>query len=201
MKKIINHIRKVGFAVACLLLSFQGMAQLSISGSNCVVAGGITGFQYTISGSYTGATTLTWTITGGVIAGTGNTTRTGTVGAFGPSIRVVWNQNASSASIQAVTSNPSGSSTKSVTVITIANTVSPSSQLVNYYSSASITGGAPNSTSCTPTYSYWWETSSSSSGPFTTVSGATSQNLTINPVTQKAYYRRVLSFNGGLKYP
>lgn len=172
-------------------------AQLSITGANCVMAGGTTGYQYTISGAWQPQYTLTWTITGGVIAGSGNTSRSGTIASIGPLVRIVWNQNASSASVQATVTNL-GSNTKTVTVITVANTVSPSSQTVAYNSSATITGGSPNGTSCTP--SYWWESAANSGGPFTLVSGATGQNLTINPVTQTAYYRRVLSFNGDNVY-
>lgn len=181
-----------------LLAGLCVTAQLSMSGSNCVVNGGTTGYQYTISGAWQPQYTISWTINGGVIAGTSNTTKSGTIASIGPSIRVVWNANPASASVQ-VTVQVLGSNTKTVTVITIPNTVSPSSQVVPYNSSATVTGGAP-SAGCAPSYSFWWETSSSVSGPFTTVSGATSQNLTVNPFLQTAYYRRVLSFNGDNVY-
>ncbi len=193
-----NSFKSLSLVPVLLLSVLFSNAQLSMSGSNCAVNGGTTGYQYTISGSYQASYTISWTVTGGVIAGTSNTSKSGTIASIGPSIRVVWNANPASASVQ-VTVQVLGSNTKTVTVITVPNTVSPSSQVVAYNSSATVTGGAP-SAGCTPSYSFWWETSSSATGPFTTVSGATSQNLTVNPFLQTAYYRRVLSFNGDNVY-
>ena len=186
--------KSIGSLLVLVFFGLTCQAQLSMSGSNCVVNGGTTGYQYTISGAWQPQYTISWTISGGVVAGTSNTTKSGTIASIGPSLRVVWNANATGAYVQ-VTVQVLGSNTKTVTVVTIPNTVSPSSQLVNYGSSATITGGSPGA-GCAPSYSFWWETSANSGGPFTTVSGATTQNLTVNPVTQTAYYRRVLSFNG-----
>lgn len=198
MTSTIKKAKHAWLVTILLLSALFSNGQLSMSGSNCVVDGGTTGYQYTISGAYQSSYTISWTISGGVVAGTSNTTKSGTIASIGPSLRVVWNANATGASVQ-VTVQVLGSNTKNVTVITIPNTVTPSSQNINYNSSATVTGGTPGS-GCSPTYSFWWETSSSSSGPFTTVSGATSQNLTVNPVTQTAYYRRVLYHNGDYIY-
>jgi len=116
----------------------------------------------------------------------------------GPSQHVVFNSGAGTATVN-LTLNSTTAPTKNVTVITISNTVSPSSQSVSYGSSATITGGAPGS-GCSPSYSFWWETAATSGGSYSTISGATGQNLTVNPVTQTAYYRRALSFNGDIIY-
>jgi RHS repeat-associated protein len=185
--------------LACMVFSLtKTHAQVSISGPTCVVGGGTTGVSYSISGNYQMTDNLSWSISGGVVAGTSNTGKSGTVGSIGPSIRIVWTGTGTGS--VSVTESRLGSSNKSVTIITINNTLSPASQLVNYGTSATITGGGPSSTSCTPTYSYWWESSSSSTGPFSIVGSITTQNLTVNPFTQKQYYRRATSFNGDVVY-
>src|SRR6185437_7517643 len=180
-----------------VIFSSAVRAQVSISGTSCVVAGGTTGYQYTISGAWQVTDNVTWTISGGVIAGTNNTSKSGTSSSIGPSINVVWNPGASGANIQ-LSESRLGNASLGVTGITVTNTLTPSSQNVNYGSSVTITGGGP-SAGCSPTYNFWWESSSSSSGPFTTTGGS-GQSLTVNPCTQSLYYRRALSINGDAIY-
>jgi RHS repeat-associated protein len=191
--------------MAFLSLAFSNIfitvsATISISGPTCVVAGGTTGYTYTLSGTWTTGNVATWTVNGGIITANSSSQYSGTLPGAAMSVHVIWNQNATGAYIQlAVTTQTPNPYTLNVTVITIPATLTPASQSVNYGSALTLTGGAPTS-GCSPTYSFWWESSSSSSGPFNTISGQTGQNLTVNPAVQKTYYRRASSFNGDVVY-
>ncbi|HLZ86163.1 MAG TPA: DUF6443 domain-containing protein, partial [Puia sp.] len=184
--------------VLALFFSVTGSAQVSISGTNCVVAGGTIGYQYTISGAWQQTDNVTWTIVGGVIAGTNNTSKSGTVSTIGPSISVTWNPGATGAQVQLYESRL-GSNTMNVTVTTFTNTLTPASQAVSYGSTVTISGGGAG-TGCSPSYGYSWESASASTGPFSPINGAAGQDLTINSFTQPAYYRRALSFNADVVY-
>jgi RHS repeat-associated protein len=199
--KVFQHIAAGILLILFLLLSnASAKSQVTISGPTCVVAGGTTGYQYTLSGTYTSTSPVQWCVTGGVIAGTSNTCKSGTIASIGLFIRVVWNPGITSGSVQ-LTVTGSGSATRNITNITIANTATPVSQVRNFNQSFTITGGGASSTACVPTYTYQWEWATASGGPFTAISGATSQSYTSTAnFTSTRFYRRKLTFNGDIQY-
>ncbi|HWB28386.1 MAG TPA: DUF6443 domain-containing protein [Chitinophagaceae bacterium] len=165
-------------------------AQISISGPTCVVANG-TSYTYAISGSWTMSTTMTWSITGGVITGTSNTGKSGTPV---PSIQVTWNTGISSGSVSLVTSNPNGSASLSASVVQALDGGAISAnknQTINYNTTpGTISCSAAANGSCSPSYSYQWQQSTDAVN-YTDISGATGQNLTFSSaLTQTTYYKR-----------
>src|SRR5215471_14995346 len=102
-------MRKTILLLATIFFFYQARTQ-SITGANCVKTDG-TQYQYTISGSWTSSTTMNWTLVGGVIAGTQNTTASGTPM---PTIYVTWNSGVSSGSVSLTTSNPTGSASLTI---------------------------------------------------------------------------------------
>ena len=165
------------------------IAQFSITGSTCVLAG--QSYQYTISGPWTQSTTMTWTVSGGVITtpSCGNCTqKTGTPL---PNIYISWS---SSGSLTLTTSNPTGNASKTITIslaLSPGSITSNGTQYINYNSTpATITCSAATGGSCTPSYSYQWQ-SSTDNVNFSDISGATSQDLSFSAgLTQTKYFRR-----------
>src|SRR4051812_12779070 len=88
----------------------KGMSQISITGPSCVTPG--TSYQYIISGNWNQKTSMSWSITGGVITGTTNSFTSGTPK---PNIYITWS---ASGSLSLTTGNPNGSISKSVTAST-----------------------------------------------------------------------------------
>ncbi|HVZ56090.1 MAG TPA: hypothetical protein VG870_05480, partial [Chitinophagaceae bacterium] len=199
MKRAYTYRVILVLAFGMLAANWCAAQTFSISGSTCVVAGGTLGYVYTLSGSYQSTDNLTWTVTGGTITPSGGTSKSGTVAQIGIQLKVIWDVGTSTSGTIQCYDSRLGTKSLSVTKITIATTATPSSQSVGYGTSATITGGGPNSSACSPAYSFRWESGPTSSGPFNSL-GVTSQNLTVSPVQQSAYYRRGTSFNGETVY-
>src|SRR6185437_1414714 len=87
-------------------LGQKSFSQMSITGSNCVVAG--TQYTYTISGNWTSGTHMTWTASGGTFSGSSSGTPC-------PQVHVTWTTG-SSRSISVSTSNPTSNPGFNVTV-------------------------------------------------------------------------------------
>ena len=163
-------------------LAGSAQAQFSITGPTCVTSG--VQYTYTISGPWTSGTNMNWFQTTGSIVGNGS-------GTPQPTVTVIFS---SSGYVKVNTTNPSGSATLNVNVMTAlaGGTVTNPSQTINYNTLASpiscpvATGGSCS----TPSYTYQWQ-SSPNNGTYTNITGAAGQNLTISsPLTATTYYRR-----------
>lgn len=181
------------------LLFDAANAQVTISGSTCVVSGGEVGYLYTATGNQQSGDNLTWKITGGVIAGTANGSFTTTVSATGAQVRVIWNKGITRGKIK-VTNNRLGEFETTVTIITHPNTIAVNPGTIRVGSTVIITGSTPSSNSCTALSNYWWESADNNAGPFNEINNATSSNLTMTASAGKKFYRRVLSVNGDVLY-
>lgn len=184
-----------------LYLSIQSAtnAQVTISGSTCVVSGGELGYLYTATGNQQSSDNLSWKVTGGVIAGSTNSSLDGTLSATGGQVRIIWNKGISSGKIK-LTNGRLGQTEITVTVIGYPNTISLAPGVIRIGSTVTISGSAPSSSGCAPLSNCWWEVAGSNVGPFTEVENATNRNLVITASAGKKYYRRVLSVNGDLLF-
>ncbi|HVU95516.1 MAG TPA: DUF6443 domain-containing protein [Puia sp.] len=169
-----------------LLSSVQ--AQFSITGPTCVTAG--VQYTYTIAGPWTSGTNINWFQTTGTIVGNGS-------GTPQPQVTVVFS---SSGVVKVTTTNPTGSATLNVSVMTAlgGGTVSNPAQTINYNKiPASILCPVATGGSCsTPNYAYQWQSSPNNS-TYTNITGATGQNLVFSsPITATTYYRRQVTETG-----
>ena len=179
------------YTALILFAAINSQAQFTISGPTCVTTG--VAYTYAISGSWTTSTFMSWSISGGVITGTSNTSTSGTPK---PSISITWN-NTSSGTVTLNTSNPSGSTNKNVT---IAATLSPGaltgggSQNITYNTlPATITCAVATGGNCSPAYTYQWQ-SSLNNVSYSNIVNATGQNLSFSTgLTQTTYYRRMVT--------
>jgi RHS repeat-associated protein len=172
MYKYAKTSSSVLLTVIFFLVSFQGFAQMSITGLTCVNQN--SSATYTIAGSWTGSTTMNWSVVGGTIT-------TASSGTPRPQVTISWGTFTGQKSVHVSTSNPTGSATLIVAFgPTLAGgTISNSSQTINYNTTAAtINCSLPTGGACTPTYSYQWSWCSTSNGTYTNITGATSQNLT-----------------------
>ncbi len=170
----------------------QGFSQISITGPTCVQAG--TSYQYTIAGNWTGSTSMTWNITGGVITGTTNTSTSGTPK---PNIYITWS---SSGNVKLTTSNPTGNATLNVSVSSALSggSLSNTSQTITYNTTPSGINSASGASggNCSPVYSYQWQQSSDNVN-FSDISGQTGLNLSFSlSLTATTYYRRKVTEAG-----
>lgn len=157
-------------------------AQFSISGPTCVTAG--VQYTYQIGGPWTSATNMNWFQTTGSIVGNGS-------GTPQPTVTVVFS---SSGYVKVNTTNPSGTATLNVSVMTAlaGGTVSNPTQTINYNKvPAPINCPAATGGSCsTPNYTYQWQSSPNNS-TYTNITGATGLTLTFSsPLTATTYYQR-----------
>ena len=181
-----NPGRRIKRKIILLLLAtaflHPVLAQMSITGPTCVVAG--TQYTYTIAGNWTNSTSMTWSVTGGAISGSSSGTPL-------PQVHVTWSTGGTP-TIKVTTTNPSSNPSMNITVTAaLAGGVSsPSSQNINYNSlPAGLSCTAATGGYCTPSYTYQWQQSSNNVS-FTSISGATSLSLSFtSPLTQTTYYR------------
>lgn len=193
MKRLILSL--VGF----LFFYGDSNAQVTISGSTCVVSGGELGYLYTATGNQQSTDNLSWKVTGGIIAGSTSSAFDGTVSATGGQVRIIWNKGVSTGKIRLINGRL-GQTEIAVTVIGYPNTISVGSGVVKVGNTITIAGSAPGSNTCIPLSNCWWEVAYSNAGPFTEIENAISRNLTIVATAGKKYYRRVLSVNGDLLF-
>lgn len=175
-----------------ILFSFNGYAQMSITGPTCANPG--SSQTYTIAGNWTTSTTMSWTVTGGTITSSSS-------GTPDPQIHVTWSSSFSFGTVKVTTSNPSGSASLSVSsAATLSGgSITNPTQSLNYNTTpAALNCPVATGGSCSPTYSYQWQQSSSSGGTYVNVSSTagttTSQNLSFNAgytLTATTYYKRL----------
>jgi len=198
-KKVDSSARSVLMAFALMLFLIPASnAQISITGPTCVVAG--TAYTYTISGSWTTQTLMSWTLVHGVITGTSNTAASGRPMV---SISVTWNAGQTSGSVALATTTtggvpPNGNASSSVTIgaafdpghITLDKTQNISSGSVP----AMITTSGPTGGYCTaPTHVGQWQ-SSPDNVNYANLSGQISTSLIFSTgLTQTSYYRRMVT--------
>jgi RHS repeat-associated protein len=164
------------------------LAQFSITGPTCVVAG--TAYNYIISGPYTFQTNMNWNQTTGTINGSNSGTPLPEISVTFPSTGTYY--------VKVSTSNPSGSASLTVTVAAnlVGGSITGPPQSINY-------GAVPNIISCTaatggscstPNYQYQWQ-SSLNNVSYTNISLATGQDLSFTPpgLTSTTYYRRFVT--------
>ena len=168
-----------------LVVSFPASAQVSISGTTCANSG--TQYTYTIAGNWNSSTFMSWSITG---AGTFSGSSSGTPC---PQVHVTWT---GSGTLHVTCSNPSGSASLSVSISSsvTGGTVSPSSQTINYNTTpGSISCTASMGGSCSPSYSYQWQSSVDNVNYSNIASGGTGQNYSPGQLTQTTYFRRFVT--------
>jgi len=188
-------------SVICLFLLF-GLSDAKAQKPNSpgVVSGPTTVTLGTISSTFSvntaaGATAYAWTISptnAGTIGGTGTTgtlywspSFSGYVSVMCSAINSYGSVAAISATVQVIP--PSGP--------LVPGTISPSSQSINYnIAPATLTGTA--ATGGNSTYVYQWASSTNSSGPFNSISGANSLNYSPPVLTATTYFQRMDSSNG-----
>lgn len=170
-----------------LAQSVKGYCKVSITGPLCVVAG--TEYQYNIIRTGTDTSNIQLCITGGVIAGTASTCRSGSVFSF---IRIVWKDTTAGV----------------ITINTAAGNV-----FVNVNMTKGLLGGKIDSSTrmqfikadsvpssircpaatgghCSPVYIYQWQQSVNGMS-WQDITGAASQHLYFSSVlTQAMHYRR-----------
>ena len=186
--------------VLCMLLFGIGQkslyAQVSVTGPTCVVAGST--YNYNVTGTYNGANTMQWCITGSggtILQAYGNNitgTSTCKSGNYVGSIVVKWT-GAGTGSIS-LSCSPTSPSTLSITVKAVLSPGSISTnktQTINYNTiPAAISCAVAANGACTPSYSYQWQQSSDNVN-WADISGSTAQNLSFtNALLATTYYRR-----------
>ena len=177
------------FLVACAPIRLLFAQTITISGSTCVIPG--TSYTYTMSPMDL-SHTATWTITGGVITGTSNTTATGTPL---PNLNITWSTGYSSGHISLTVNGNNPTLNPTVTSALAAGTITTNvTQSINYNAvPAGINCPVATGGYCSPTYAYQWQ-SSPDGVSFSNISGATGQNLSFSiGLTQTTYYRRMVT--------
>jgi hypothetical protein len=166
-----------------LLIGWLHNSAQSITGTTCVNT--TTGYQYTLSGTWT-SSTLTWSVTGGTISGSSSGTNL-------TQITVTWS-GSGTGTVSVTTTSPTDNYNLSVTIyapLTPGAITSGALQGINYNTTpATITCATPTGGYCTPGYRYqWWY--STSEVTWLTLSGATglSLNFGTTTLTQTTYYK------------
>jgi RHS repeat-associated protein len=164
------------------------MAQASITGPACVVAG--VEYTYTIAGNWTNSTSMEWCITNGVVVSYGEC-RSGTPL---PQVTVEFTSGYSTGAVQLTSSIGNATVNVTITPALSAGTISPLSQTINYNTTPStITCTAASGGSCSPSYTYQWQQSSDDVN-WSSISGETDTSLSFSSaLTQTTYYREMVT--------
>jgi hypothetical protein len=166
-------------------------SQVTISGPACVAAG--VQYEYIISGgNWDNSTYMSWCLTGGVIAGTTNSCKSGTPVVY---VYVIWNSGITSGTVSLSTSIGDAPNLQVNIVPALqGGTISSSTQSINYNTVPStIDCSVASGGSCSPTYSYQWQFSVDGTN-YSNITNATSQNLAFSSaLTQTTYYRRMVT--------
>ncbi|HVM86674.1 MAG TPA: RHS repeat-associated core domain-containing protein [Puia sp.] len=179
------------------MINFKSFGQLGISGPTSVLSGNSYNYNGTYNGSQTySCNSCSWTynITNGVVTGTSNTSKSGTTppsgGVIGAaSVSVTWNTNPGTLYL---TVSSKGNKTITITVVAPLNpgTLSPSSQTINYGTTATtITGTAATGGAVSPVYAYQWM-SSPDNVNWTDITGDTSLNYSPGQMYTTTYFKR-----------
>ncbi|MBI5373721.1 MAG: hypothetical protein HZA79_16975 [Sphingobacteriales bacterium] len=186
--------KKTGFKLLWILLlsPVLSFSQLAIVGPTSVTQNTSATYYPTYGGSstYYLSGTYTWTISGGVVKRTTDTTKTGTSrGNIGDNlIDVAWTGTSGTLTFTCAL----GTTTINVSIVAPLNggTASPSSQAINYATTPSAisctvaTGGAAN-----PSYAYQWQYSADNVQWYD-ISGATGQNYSPAALYSSQFFRR-----------
>jgi RHS repeat-associated protein len=181
----------MAFLLIGLLTGLRGYNQVGINGPTSVIMGNSYTYYPTINGSsstmYSGP--YTYFISGGVVTGTSNTSKSGVCSNVLYSIGVNITWTSSSGSVQVIL-NP-GSSTLNITAVPalVPGTISPSSQTLNYgQTAATMSVSGTSGGAASPTYTYQWQ-SAPDAVTWTDIAGATSTNYNAGTLFATTYYR------------
>jgi RHS repeat-associated protein len=179
-------MQKLIFSVICLM-GFVGVAlgQASVSGPSCVVQG--SSASYTL---FSAASSFSYSVSNGTLS-TGGTSGSYS-GGTNTTITVTWSSSASSGSILLNSSDGNASETVTLTTTLISgNITGAGQQTINYNTiPATITCAAASGEACPANYAYQWMQSTDDVN-FSNISGATGQNLTFSTAyTQTTYFKR-----------
>ena len=170
------------FFPVCLLTNLAGISQVQISGPNCVQPG--VAYTYTANGSYG---KMTWCATGGTITGGSGGCKIGT-----PLLQVVVTWTSGTGRLLSLSTATGGSVNYNIfmsTTVLGGSITSGKTQTISYGGTpAAINCSVATGGSCTPSYSYQWQ-SSLNGISFSDVGGATSQNFSPPALTVTTYYR------------
>jgi hypothetical protein len=189
MKKILCKT-----VIALLLLSFtqNGFSQLVISGQTCIIPNTV--YQYVITGSQDSASSVQVCLSNGRLADSSTGSNCVVLSHGVNEALVMWNDSAFNNGSLAVTSSGGNASLN----VHFAQELLPGSidsavkvQMLNYNTKPSeITCGYDSGGSCSPLYTYQWQ-SSSNMIVWTDMPGAVNSNLVIDSsLTQSVFYRR-----------
>ena len=192
MNKVRRCYLVAGLLALGLLFGKTGYGQPGING----VTSGVQGNSYTYYPTNNGTSTYSyngpysWTISGGVVTGTSNTTKSGTCSGvlYTIGINVTWT---SSSGTLTFASNLGPNYTLHVTAAAALapGSISPSTQYINYGAGATITGTLATGGAASPSYSYQWQSSPDNTN-WTNVSGSTGVNCFPSPLYANTYFRR-----------
>jgi hypothetical protein len=196
-----KHISLPGMLIITICASafpLQSSSQISISGLPCVVAGGSTGYLYTVTGKVESNDEMEWKVYGGNFVSNNATTLKATIGSM-PEIRVVWTAGQSTGSITC-SSKLRGSTEFKVKIVSLLNSISSDKKTVKSGTIVTLTGSKPGAGDCSPLIEIWWEKAASEKGPFERIMDALEPDLGNTSITQKSYFRRVLSISCDVFY-
>jgi len=192
MKK--EWIRILAFIILFLpTQGFMGYGQVYVAGPSCVVPA--TEYQYNISCNWADTSQIQVCITGGIIAGSGNSCYNGPLLRM---VRVVWNDT-TAGSIYISSHAETGTLNVNLTHVlqggkidsTVAVQVIQSGTIPSAIQCNGATGG-----SCVPDYQYQWQQSSDNIA-WNDIPGANDALLTISAVVNSTvYYRRKVTEPG-----
>ena len=191
-----NNLRRYflvgGLLALGLLWGKTGYGQPGING----VTSGVQGNSYTYYPTNNGTSTYsysgpyTWTISGGVVSGTSNTSKSGTCSGvlYTIGVNVTWTSGTGTLTFA---SNLGSNYILHMTAAAALQpgTLSPSSQTINYGANATITGTAATGGATSPAYSYQWQ-SSADNVNWTNITGATAVNYSPSTLHATTYFRR-----------
>jgi hypothetical protein len=181
---------KIYMLILASMVSVAGLAQVSISGPQCVVPGTI--YQYTITGSWDSVSVMNACVSGGMI---GEPADSLTCTPQGPPVaRVLISWTVIGNGTLTVTSSL-GNASLSVSVIVplvpgTIDSLSRTQMLAPGDTPMAITCSLASGGSCTPAYNYQWQ-QSSDRVTWVNMDGAAGSSLTIgSTLAQSTYYRR-----------
>lgn len=189
-----NIQRPISLGIFALLLPFLGQGQVTVTGPTCVTPGTV--YQYIIAGSWDSASTLRICVSGGKIAGTGDSCTANTTPV--PFIQVTWD-GAGSGSLNLVSS--AGSAQLAVTIILplSGGAIADSSRniTIGYDSTPPPVSCSPSSGgNCNPVYVYQWQLSIDNIN-WSDIDGATGVQLALTSgLFKTSYCRRKVTESG-----
>lgn len=196
-------MKKYLIFILAIFIQQAADAQLYISppSGSCFLAG--TPYTYSIGGiTYTSGTTMHWTVSNGKFQ---SNNATGISGTPLPYVAIIWDDNATSGTVTLYTDNPGTSPVNlpvTVTPVLQGGAISNSTQNVNYGSVPTMLScSASSGGSCSPTYTYQWQSTTDPATVAWADMGITTQNLTFSSAaTTTMYYRRKVTMSSTVTY-